>query len=76
MPEKSRKVGRTEHIEKNSWKKSHKAKRTGYIEEKCSKKSRLTGIRGHEMKEILYMSRQIEGWDISSRNHAICPRGM
>ena len=110
MPEKSHKVGRKGHIEKNSWKKSHKAKRKGHIEEKCSKKSRLTGIRGHKMKEILYMSRQIEelghikkknlhmsrqieelghikkenshmsrqieGWDISSRNHAICPRGM
>ena len=31
---------------------------------------------GHIKEENSHMSRQIEGWDISSRNHAICPRGM
>ena len=53
--------------------KSHKVGRKGHIEEKCSKKSRLTGIRGHKMKEILYMSRQIEELGHIKKKTCICP---
>ena len=55
---------------------SRQIEELGHIKIKNLHMSRQIEELGHIKEENSHMSRQIEGWDISSRNHAICPRGM